>query len=157
MIRFGARAAAIASLVVAIAMVHAPVGGAASVGPNQRFAGLVNGNHRGAVVYVACAGPVWPGRTGPATGGQYVAALRLPSSASAGGGETAGSATHIVVRFANAPGMPVSLTTYGVAKSLPSGLELPCSGTGKVSFTPVPKDASAVVDRIDVTYENIAE
>jgi hypothetical protein len=155
MLRFGVRGAVVASVLLAAGVVQAHVGDAASVGPEQRFLGLVDGNHTNAVVYVFCPGPTFPGQTGSAIGGQHVAALRLPSSAASGGGSTGSAATHLVVRFSDDPSMSVNLYAYGVAKPLPSDLEVPCSGEGKVRFAPVPTGSGATTDTVTVTYENI--
>ena len=154
MLRYGIRGAIVVSVLLALGFVQ-PLGHAASVGPDQHFLGLVGGNHTNAVITVFCPGPTFPGQTGSATGGQHVAALLLPASAAAGGGSTGSSATHILVRFPDDPSLSVNLFTYGVAKALPSGLKLPCSGKGKVRFTPAPDGSGAASDSVTVTYENI--
>jgi hypothetical protein len=154
MLRHGVRVVAVAAVLLALGMAQSPVSDAASVEPNQRFLGLVDGDHNDAVLYVFCPGPTFPGQTGDATGGQYVAALLLPSTAG-GGGSTGPSATHIVVRFSDDPSVSVNLFAYGVAKALPSGLSVPCSGHGKVMFTPAPKGSGAAPDSVTVSYENI--
>jgi hypothetical protein len=145
------RAALIAALaVVAVSSAGAAGAGAAAVRPNQHFVGIVNGNHTAAFVYVVCPGPA-VGQTGHPAGGQYVAAIRVAN----GSGSTGGGSS-LTVRFADDPSAAVSLTAYGVARTIPQQLSLPCSGTGTVTFTPVPTSTTAVADSVTVTYENIA-
>jgi hypothetical protein len=140
----------------ATGVVQAGPSGADVVGPAQRFVGLVNADHSGAVIYVACAGPIYEGRTGPAVSGQSVAALLLPGGALPSGGST-GAASRLVIAFPDSSvAATMNLRRYGVAKLLPSTLQLPCGGTGTVTFTPAPASATSVPDTVAVTYENIA-
>ena len=67
---------AIAMAVTALAVVSVPAGAQQPVGPNQHFAGLVNGTSTSAVVYTVCAGPASAGRTGPVAGGQTLSVAR---------------------------------------------------------------------------------
>ena len=121
------------------------------VGAGQHFMGIVNGNHTNAVVYVVCPGPATPGQTGHPAGDQFVAVIFT----SEGDGFT-GSATSITVRFTNTAAGGVTLTRYGIARSIPTGIELPCSGTGSVTFAPAPSTTISAPDDVKVTYENIA-
>jgi hypothetical protein len=146
------RAVAFTCALAAIALAAPAAAESASVEPNQHFMGVVNGNHSGAVVYVACPGPGQPGGRGRPTGDQSLAAIRVDS----GPGDTGASAKRIVVVFRDDRSARVSLRTYGLAEPIPTSLELPCSGTGKVRFTPWPKGAGAVADVVTVTYENLA-
>ena len=68
--------AAVVIAVAALAVSSVPAGARQSIGPHQHFAGLVGANRRSAVVYTACAGPVWPGRTGPVVSGQTLEVTR---------------------------------------------------------------------------------
>jgi hypothetical protein len=94
---------------------------------------------------------VIPGQTGHPAGDQFVAAILT----SVGDGFT-GSATSIVVSFTNTAAGGVELTRYGVARSIPTSLELPCSETGSVTFAPAPSTTISAPDTVKVTYENIA-
>ena len=123
-----------------------------SVGPNQQFLGEVNGNHSGAVVYLVCPGPGIPGGTGHPAGNQSLAVIRVNS----GPGHTGASAKRIVVRFRDDPSGPVTLRTYGLTKTIPTSLELPCTGSGKIRFVPKPRGDGTIADIVPVTYENIA-
>jgi hypothetical protein len=122
--------------------------------PNQHFIGLVNNKHVGAVIYVFCPGP--PGGTGPPAGNQTVKVVRVSS----GGGYTGSSAHEIWAEFNKDAVNVVGFTTYNTAKAVPTGLRLPCSGTGTVTFTTcfgtLPCTADAKDNVVPVTFENIA-
>src|SRR5438132_10251294 len=102
-----ARALGLAALVACLA---SPALAATPIGPNQSFVGMVNGQHTKAVIQVACAGPIWPGRTGPVVSGQTVAVS--PSPALAGPGFTGSNGRRIVVRFSADPSGRVVLRSY---------------------------------------------
>jgi hypothetical protein len=125
------------------------------IGPNQHFVGLVNDKHAGAVIYVICPGPAGGDRTGPPAGNQTVEVLRVAS----GGGYT-GPSQQIWAEFDKDAIHVVGFTTYKTAKAIPTGLQLPCSGTGTVTFTTCfgtrPCAATAKDDVVPVTFENIA-
>src|SRR5947199_10154017 len=53
--------------------------------PNQHFIGLVNGSNVAPVVYTVCAGPTWPGRTGPVPGGQTMSVAYVAGGAGSTG------------------------------------------------------------------------
>src|SRR5439155_26917540 len=99
--------------------------------------------------YVVSPGPATPGQTGHPAGGQFVAAILT----SEGDGFT-GSATSIVVRLTNTAAGGVELTRYGVARAILTTIELPCSGTGSVTFAPAPSSTISAPDTVKVTYEN---
>lgn len=128
-------------------------GAAASgrIGPNQHFIGLVNGKHAGAVIYVVCAGPA--GGTGPVAGGQTVAVKRVRS----GGGDTGAGGGVVYARIT--PSSIVEMRRYGQSESIPSSTQVPCQGTGVVTFStcplPQPCGAGAKVDSVPVEYVNL--
>ena len=124
------------------------------VGPHQSFDGLVNGHRGGAsapvVVFVACVGPIQPGETGHPVAGQTVEIL--PAAAvHAHSGSTGDAATSIVAFFGAPPpaGAKASSATgstdtvtfhrYDLIRPIPPSIELPCSGTGQVTFVPFPR------------------
>ncbi len=139
--------------VVMVFGVAVPALASTPIGPNQSFLGLVNGRHNDAVIQVVCAGPIWPGRTGPAVGEQKVSVSLSP--ALAGPGFTGSDGRRIVVRFDD-PTKRAGLASYDTPAPLPSGLQLPCYGTGVVRFTPRPTSPTARDDVVKVTYQNIA-
>ena len=130
----------------------------APIGPNQFFTGQVNGASVDAVIQVVCAGPVTAGETGHPVSGQSVDVMPGASSSSAAGAGYTGSAgDHVVVDFgAASTTTPVTLSSYVVRAAIPTALDLPCSGTGKVDFVPAPTSATAQTATVSVTYENIA-
>ena len=118
---------------------------AVKVGPRQSFRAMVNGRSGSAVpvvIRMGCAGPVQPGRTGHPLAGQSVMVVR--GAATATGGFTGSAATTIGVFFGPPPPAPapgaglVTLDRYGVARPIPTSITLPCSGTGHVTFAPLP-------------------
>src|SRR5437867_3532304 len=126
------------------------------IGPNQHYVGLVNHKHVGAVIYVVCPGPAGGDRTGPPTGNQTVKVVRVTS----GGGYTGSSANRIWAEFNKDSIHVVGFTTYNTPKAIPTSLQLPCSGTGTVTFTTcfgtLPCAANAKDDVVPVTFENLA-
>ena len=145
----------VVTVVVVIATVATPAA-ASPIGPNQHYIGLVNGKHSGAVIYVACPGPVIPGLTSPPAGNQTVAVRRVLS----GGGYTGSSAHEIWAQFGKDQVNVVGFTAYNVAKPIPSAARFPCQGTGTVTFTTCfgtqPCAANSKPDVVTVTFENIA-
>jgi hypothetical protein len=56
----------------------------------------------------------------------------------------------------NGPGQ-VTFTKYGVTKSIPTTLNLPCGGTGQVTFVPFPQSPpSSRAATVAVEYDNVA-
>jgi hypothetical protein len=127
------------------------------IGPHQFFIGQVNGAAANPVIRVVCPGPATPGQTGHPVSGQTVDVLPAASPTSSEVGYTGESADHVVVGFGTAvSGTPISLSWYAVAAPIPTTLYLPCSGTGKVTFTPAPTSSTAHPATVTVTYQNIA-
>jgi len=131
------------------------------VGPHQYFDGLVNGSigvGSPAVVKVVCPGP--ENRAGHPLAGQTLEVTQ-PKAILSTSGYTGNRATSIGAFFvapppaASGPG-PVNFTTYGVAKPIPASVNLPCSGTGHVTFVPFPqspptsRSASVAVEYVNV-------
>ena len=130
---------------------------AGSVAPKQYFTGVINGKDgnttKPITITMNCPGPLQPGQTGHPLAGQTLAVHQLFPPASGTLGRT-GNDSEIGVFFAAPPGAAQAdatsriFTRYDSPKSLPTSLTLPCSGTGRVWFTPipvVPPSRSAVV------------
>jgi hypothetical protein len=151
------RCVLVASLALVAALTASAAGAADTVpiGPGQTFVGLVNDHHRDAVVTVACPGPLRLGQTGHPTGDQSLA-VRLGALPPLFGGFTGVSATSIAATFREDPSVSVKLTAYGIAQPIPTSLALPCGGSGRVRFTPVPTSRTARSDVVTVRYLNIA-
>ena len=117
---------------------------AGSVGPKQYFTGVINGKDGNTTIPIkikmACTGAA---QTGHPLAGQTLAVHQLFPPASGSLGYT-GNDSSIGVFFAAPPGAAQAgatsrmFTRYDRRKSLPTSLTLPCSGTGKVWFSPVP-------------------
>ncbi len=128
----------------------------APIGPNQFFTGQVNGASVNAVIKVVCPGPVTAGETGHPVSGQTVDVMPA-SSSSADVGYTGSAADHVIVDFGGTSiTTPVTLSSYAVQAAIPSTLNLPCSGAGKVSFVPAPTSSTARTATVLVSYANIA-
>ncbi|MEV6009750.1 hypothetical protein AB0M29_23425 [Streptomyces sp. NPDC051976] len=127
----------------------------APIAPHQLFVGQVNGVTVGAVIKVGCFGPVTPGETGHPMAGQTVDVMpdvAVPTPADAG--YTGELADHINVGFGNAisAGPVVALRWYAVRVAIPTSLNLPCYGDGKVYFVPAPTSPSARNATVPVSY-----
>jgi hypothetical protein len=153
--------AAVAMAVAVFAFAGAPAGAQQPIGPNQHFAGRVNGARTSAVVYTVCAGPIWAGRTGPVAGGQTLSVVR----ARRGHGYT-GLFTQIYAWFvphsaATTTAPPqLKFTSYNAPQAIPTSVEVPCDGTGQVEFSSCPYLAPCaygwVPDYVTVQFVNIA-
>jgi hypothetical protein len=123
---------------------QSPPGGS-EIGPRQVFGAHVNGStgHPSpATILMACAGPIQPGKTGHPMAGQTVDVF-LSDATSGLTGYTGPHGTHIGAFFgAPPPGAPsgagyVDFDTYR-ARAIPTSETLPCSGSGTVTFVPLP-------------------
>jgi hypothetical protein len=134
-------------------------GAQTSIGPDQHFLGFVNGSNNDPVVYTVCPGPSSPGRLGPVEGGQTFSVEEVAS----GGGYT-GPLSSIYAWFVptstSAKPPVVKFLRYGVHKSIPSTVRVPCDGTGQVEFSSCPYLAPCVAgwvaNYVPVRFENIA-
>ena len=131
--------------VVAVGLQAAPAQ-AGSVGPKQYFTGVINGKAGNTTIPITikmnCPQPLQSGQTGHPLAGQTLAVHQLFPPASGSLGYT-GNDSMIGVFFAAPPGVKADATSriftrYDSPRSLPTSVTLPCSGTGKVWFTPIP-------------------
>jgi hypothetical protein len=120
------------------------------IGPNQLFAGSVNGRRAGATIMMACFGPERPGQTGHPLPDQTVS---VQPSVDISGGNTGASAHRIVVDFVTPATTQSTITfhRYGT-RLIPTSLTLPCSGAGAVAFVPEPSSGTSRADVIRVTF-----
>lgn len=143
-------AAAVAALCIFAASAAAdPV----PIGPNQYFAGLVNGTHDNAVIYMVCPGPAY-GQLGHPASGQSVSVTQTTAVTY---GFTGSLANSIVVTFGTQTTNPaITLKYYDTPAAIPTTLLLPCSGKGQVRYDPEPTSLTAHADVVGVTFINIA-
>jgi hypothetical protein len=162
---------AVGLTLVAAATLALPAGAAnKKVGPSQYFTGVINGTNGNTAnpitIQVVCAGPLRSGQTGHPVNGQTLAVHELfpPSSATGSVGKT-GTGSRIEVFFTTPPpaaaarkakSAAVVFTRYDKPQSLPASLNLPCSGTGNVWFSPIPVVPPSQSATVPVQYENIA-
>ena len=130
------------------------------VGPNQYFGGLVNGNNGNttrAPIQMACFGPVKPGQKGHPMARQTVEVFRPEVIVVQHSGYTGKNANRIVAAFGPSPSATpaantVTFTKYGVNKPIPTSLLLPCTGTGTLTFTPLPASRTSHAATVPVSY-----
>ena len=146
------------ALGVSVAVGHA-VTDPLPIGPNMPFAGIVNGAEANAVITVVCPGPVTAGELGHPVSGQYLEVVTGPVSSTDSGftGSAADSIDAFIVTPTGAVSGPaVVFKDFYVKESIPTTIELPCSGTGEVTFVPEPTSPTAHSAVVSVTFENIA-
>jgi hypothetical protein len=126
--------------------------GPRAIGPGERFSGRVNGSDDGAIITTVCAGPGWPGGMGHPLGGQTLSVLEDP----AGAGDT-GDHSSVFAQASSAIDVVV-FDTYGT-RELPTSLDVPCEGTGTVTFLQcfgIVACRSGSPDVVRVKFVNIA-
>ncbi|HLX50968.1 MAG TPA: hypothetical protein VKS82_21785 [Streptosporangiaceae bacterium] len=163
--RFSRSLLVMTSAVLALALAPAAAAGAKSlqdpvpIGPNEYFTGLVNNHPPGqAVIYVVCPGPLQPGQTGHPTASQPVEVEPASPTSTGDLGYTGSAGDEITAALGTTSTSIVlaSFTSYFVQQYIPTGIEVPCSGTGTVAFIPSPGSSTAKTAILDVTFENIA-
>jgi hypothetical protein len=138
------------------AQVHDPV----PITPNQLFSGYVNSKDVGPVtIAVACAVGA---TTGKPLGHQPVEVEpTVPIEPPADEGNTGAKGTSIVATLitstagTSSTGHLATFTSFYVTKYIPTSLQVPCSGSGVVTFAPKPKGAGAVTAKLKVTFGNV--
>jgi hypothetical protein len=140
------------------------------VAPGQVFAGQVNGATTGAVIKVDDC-PVGPPISALGSGGddevvalghpapgQTVSAKYLGQVSNGTSGFTGSAATSIAVRLANISAVSSNafqITAYGQQIAIPTGISVPCSGTGEVDFVPLPTSTTARSSVVKVAFFNV--
>ena len=131
------------------------------LGAHKTFGGTVNGARTGATIRMACFGPERPGRTGHPMAGQTVGVFVPEAMTDPSFGSTGTRARAIVVSIAVSATMPVKLArirrlartrpVLSATRTLPTWPMLPCSGSARVTFTPVPATPGARPTTVEVT------
>lgn len=135
------------------------VAGPLPIAPHQVFLGQVNGSSSGAVIRVACGGPMAAG-TGHPVSGQTVAVVpELAVPVGARPGYTGESADHILVYYGNSTAAEpyITLDSYYETAEIPTDVFMPCTGTGRIVFNPWPTSSTSGSGFITVTYESVAD
>jgi hypothetical protein len=132
-------------------------GGAATrIRPHQHYVGLTNGQRANATIYVVCPGPAMLNRTGPPAGNQTVSVERVRRD----GGDTGSIGHEIWAEFNGDLIHVVRFGHYRAPEAIPPSLQLPCQGTGTVTFTTcfgtLPCAVDARDDVVPVRFINIA-
>lgn len=152
------------ALVLGTASAGAAISPHGRIGPRQVFIGLVNGdpgiNHH-AQIRVACPGPIRPGQTTHPLAHQPLKVTRRAATGTKFG-YTGPRGTHInaylgIPPSASDSGGIATFTYYDAPKPIPTTLDVPCSGSGHITFIPFPRDpgkSRAFV--VPVDFVNIA-
>jgi hypothetical protein len=140
------------------------------VAPGQVFAGQVNGVTTGAAIKVDDC-PVGPPISAFGAGaddevvalghpapGQTVSAALLGAVSSDTSGFTGSAATSIAVRLGDVSSVSSNafrITAYGQQVAIPTGISVPCTGTGEVDFVPLPTSGTARTAVVKVAFFDI--
>ena len=146
--------AAVAGVATVIPAASASAG---VIKPGQYFVGLVNTHTSNAVIDVLCAGP---STTGHPLANQTVQVNQVLPPVDTTIGYTGLSANSIVAWLSwptpIAPPPPVHIatfTSYSTAP-IPTGITVPCSGSGVMTFVPTP-DNGGRSSTVTVTFLNL--
>ena len=153
-----APAVASASPLAAAPGAAGPVQDPIPIEPNGFFSGYINGHPPGpAIIRTDCFGPVTPGETGHPLAGQTIEVEPASAAGSALDVGYTGSAAHSIVATlgpsAASNSILADFTSYYVIDYLPTTITVPCSGTGVVTFTPLPTSPTASSAKLGVTFE----
>lgn len=135
------------------------------VGPNMYFTASINSNSTVApgaepVIKVFCPGPITPNETGHPLAGQYVEVSAVGISSSSIPGYT-GSAARAIDAIFSFPSIatvnaPIVLENFFVPVEIPTSLNVPCGGSGVVSFVPIPTSQTARGVAVKVLFMDVA-
>lgn len=128
------------------------------IGPDITFSGVVNGAESNAAIQVVCIGPIIVGETGHPAAGQYLEVVTAPAaSAAAGFTGTAADAinAYILTPTSASAGPVIVFNSFYVEEPIPTGIELPCTGTGSATFVPEPTSPTARSTTVALTFEDI--
>jgi hypothetical protein len=150
-------ALAMSSALAGFVLAGSPAVAANNVGPGQAFVGRVNGSFSDATVTVICPGP--GGHKGHPMSGQKLEVIPPPPVAfgvKVSVGTTGTAGRRIVARFSKDPSVATSIGQFSVNMPIPTSLLLPCGGSGKVVFRPVPTSPTARPSVVSVRFVNPA-
>jgi hypothetical protein len=111
------------------------------------------------VVYTVCVGAIRPGELGRVAAGQTFKVAEAPRGRGYTGLFSQISAWFVPPAGGSKP-VQVGFTHYGVSKTIPSTVRVPCAGTGRAEFSSCPYLAPCaagwVPNYVTVTFEDIA-
>src|SRR5437763_14743482 len=131
------------------------------IGPHTPFGATVNEQPSPAVIHMACFGPVRPGQTGHPMARQVLEVFVPEVMVSPTFGTTGAHGRAIVARLVRPDGGTQRLARFRgwrigplrtATATLSTRLELPCSGGGRVVFSPSPWSTGAKSATVDVTF-----
>jgi hypothetical protein len=153
-------AVAAAAPVAAAAAAGPVTSPAIKVGPKQDIRGFVNAKNTKAIIRVVCPGPA---NTGHPLARQTVrAALAIdPSFLSDGFTGTAATSIGAWLTWPSTvkPPPPVYIATFTTyrAMPIPTGITVPCSGSGQMLFLPGPGSRTVKAATVSLTFENMGQ
>jgi hypothetical protein len=161
--RRAAAMAVIAAAALAVPTAASAASGGPAVGPNQFFTGGVvsvstAGSAIGDVILVDCVASATAATGNPAPG-QFVE-VNPAGAVSALSGFTGSAADSIeadlIWSLANPPitvDEPIAnLTAYATPVAIPTDIQVPCTGTGVLSFVPQPGSPTAQAYTLHITF-----
>jgi hypothetical protein len=141
-------------------MFGADLAAAATIKPDQHFVGLVNDTRHDAVVYTVCPGPAGNVRTGAAAGNQTMSVERARRDHGFTGPFNHVYAWFVPASTSTAKPVELDFTQYRTPQMIPTSVQVPCGGTGRVEFSSCPYLAPCaagwVPTYVRVQFENIA-
>jgi hypothetical protein len=144
---------------VPAALADASSGPVVKVGPGQAFGAMVNGKASKAVIRVLCPGTARTGHPLARQAVQTVLAAQpnvLPRSPGAPFTGTAATVIDAWLTWPAAtpppPAYIATLTSVGTAGPIPTGITVPCSGSGEMLFLPAPGSPTAGAATVIVTF-----
>ena len=125
--------------------------------PNQYFSGVVNGKTADATITTICPGPATG--SGHPISGQTLSVSRISDPTDTTNLGFTGSAGNSIAAqpVSSVANNPVIFTEYFLASALPTGWTVPCTGTGRIAFTPLPGSPTARTANVTVRFVNIAQ
>jgi hypothetical protein len=137
----------------ASAQVHDPV----PITPNVYFMGVINNHPPGAaIIDVVCKVGATTGKPAPHQTIE-VESIPPPTSTKPDVGYTGskGKSINATLSPASSTAALAHFTSFFVTRAIPTGITVPCSGTGAVDFIPAPTSKTAHTAVLAVSFANI--
>ena len=137
-----------------LAMAPAAAAAATPIGPNQIFLGLVNGSSTKVKFDVVCPGAANKGRPVNDTVGVEKLQDPIPGFGRTGKASAIAASLEYKSGSSSVTEHVVNFTTY-TTKPVPTSVVTPCSGTGRMVFSPIKGGSGATSASVTVTFINI--